>query len=104
MNRTLREAQLAWDMMHPEDYSEQEAAQEEREVKAYWQYLAQGELPVPFDMNNVWEELGEDYAEIVCLHLLRAYRTDNDEMMLAIAKQLGEAVDSVVQEIIENNV
>lgn len=104
MNRTIREAQLVWDMMHPEDTSVQDNAQEEKEVRAYEKYLAQGELPNPFDMNDVWEELGEDYAEVVCLHLLRAYRTDSDEVMLAIAEQLGEAVDSVVQEIIEDNV
>ena len=101
----MREAQQAWDNAQPPDTSRQEREHEEACKSALAHYLKTGNLPGREDASHVWEDMGYDVgSELILLNMLEAYCSNNDTLLLALARAVAARVESIVNEKIEDAV
>lgn len=99
----MREAQQVWDNMLPPDTSHQEREHELACKSALARYLKTGDLPGREDASHVWDLLGDDYASgLILFDMLEAYRSNNDTLLLELARDVVERVDNIVNEKIED--
>ena len=98
----MREAQQAWDNAQPHDTSRQEREHEHASIAAFDRYLQTGDLPGGEDASHVWDEMGDDdVSGIVLFDMLEAFRSNNDTLLLELAKTFAWRMESIVNEKIE---
>ena len=99
----MREAQQAWDNAQPPDTSRQEREHELACKAALARYLKTGDLPGREDASHVWEELGDDVGSaLILFDMLEAYRSNNDTLLLELARIVADRVDNIVNDKIED--